>query len=486
MQRFFEKLFKSSLIYGVGAIASPIVGFFLLPLYTRYLTPSDYGILETLVATTSILSIFIIFGMDNSLFRFSFDSSNINEQNRVLNTTGVFIWGFSAITIAILIFAAKPLTGAFFKDQQYYSLLIIAFLTAGITAIQKIPLSVFRINNQAARYALLMIGQILITTILCIAFVAGLNLGVRGVIFGTLISITFLTFIAYLFITSRIKFNFSLFLFKKMIRYSAPVVPAGLALWVLSLSDRYFLIWYSTQAELGLYSIGAKFASIVAIGIAAFRLAWPQAAYSIIKEKNKNTIYARALTYFLFLSSGVTIGISLFGKELVSLMTASDFHEAYSVIPILSLGFVFNGCYTILAIGMGLKKQNFMLFPATVIPAIVNLILNYYLIPDFGMHGAAWATLLSYLLMAGLTWLASERVHHIDYEWKKIIIILAVTAGILLINWYLNIAIIYITILIKLCLSALYFLILRLLNIPNKVEYKLFVDTLVRALGRNK
>ncbi len=271
-----------------------------------------------------------------------------------------------------------------------------------------------------------------------------------------------------------------------MIRYSAPVVPAGLALWVLSLSDRYFLIWYSTQAELGLYSIGAKFASIVAIGIAAFRLAWPQAAYSIIKEKNKNTIYARALTYFLFLSSGVTIGISLFGKELVSLMTASDFHEAYSVIPILSLGFVFNGCYTILAIGMGLKKQNFMLFPATVIPAIVNLILNYYLIPDFGMHGAAWATLLSYLLMAGLTWLASERVHHIDYEWKKIIIILAVTAGILLINWYLNIAIIYITILIKLCLSALYFLILRLLNIPNKVEYKLFVDTLVRALGRNK
>ena len=471
MAEFFKNLFKSSLVYGLGAIAGPIVAFFLLPVYTRYLTPSDYGILETLVTTTSILSIFLIFGMDNSLFRFSFDSEDQMEQRRVLATSGVFLWTLAFSVTAALISKAGFFSELMFHDKSYATLLIISFLSAAVVSIHKVPMTIFRIYGEPTKYAIISIALTLLTALFCVLFVVSFKKGVLGVMTGTLIAAVIAASVAHYLIRARLSFDISFALLMRMLRFATPVIPAGLSLWILGLSDRYFLIAYGTTREVGLYSIGAKFASIVGLGIMAFRLAWPQSAYSILNQENRDKLYARTLTYFIAAACSVVLVISLFANELLILMTTEQFYAGAKVIPLLALGLVFDGAYTIFAIGMGVTKKNAMIFPVTAIPAGINLILNYLLIPNYGMMGAAWATLVSYVIMAFLSWLASERVYHVNYEWSRLGKILSVTVGILLMSRIVTFENPYYSVPGKIGLLALYVIVLCFLDFRNTEEY---------------
>lgn len=481
MPDFFKSLVKGSLIYGLGAVAGSIVSFFLLPIYTRFLTPSDYGILEILTTTISILTILYIFGMDNSLFRFSFDSKNENYQKSVLATTNVFIWSLTILATFVLLVNAGFLSRLLFHQKDYVFLLSLAFASAAIITIHRIPMSIFRINNEPTKYTSISVLQILLTTSICIFFVVVLKKGVLGIMAGRLIAVTGVTLVAYYLLRGRMNFGFSFDLLKRMLKYAIPVIPAGLALWVLNLSDRYFLLAYSTTTELGLYGVGAKLASPVSLLIMAFRLAWPQAAFSVLNHDNKNRLYAQTLTYFVAIICSIVLGLSLFSDELVSLMATKKFFSAAKVIPILGLGLAFNGCYTIFAIGMNITKKMGMLFPVTAIPAGINLVLNYFLITPYGMMGAAWATLISYFLMALLSWQASERVYPIKYEWRRIGRVFGVMLGILLTSKFIHFEQLYFLIPIKFGLFLLYFVVVYAANFSREKEGK-YIKSIVARL----
>lgn len=480
MPIFLKSLVKGSLIYGLGAVAGSIVSFFLLPIYTRFLTPSDYGIYEILNTTISILTILYIFGMDNSLFRFSFDSKNENYRKCVLATTNIFIWSSTILATFVLLVNAEFLSRLLFHQKDYAFLLSLAFASAAIIAIYKIPMSIFRIENEPAKYSIISILQILLTASICILLVAVLKKGVLGIMAGHLIAVAGVTLAAYYLVRSRMNLGFSFDLLKRMIKYALPVIPAGLALWILNLSDRYFLLAYSTTTELGLYGVGAKLASPVSLLIMAFRLAWPQAAFSVLNHDNKNRLYAQTLTYFIATTCSIVLGLSLFSDELVSLMTTENFFSAAKVIPILGLGLVFDGCYTIFAIGMNITKKMGMLFPVTAVPAGINLVLNYFLIPPYGMMGAAWATLISYLLMALLSWRASERVYPIKYEWRRIGRVFGVMLGILLVSKFIHFEQHYFSIPVKFGLFLLYFVIVYAANFSREKEGKYIKSIVAR------
>ncbi|MDY6833877.1 MAG: flippase [Chloroflexota bacterium] len=488
MRDFFENLVKGSLIYGLGSVVSLLVGFFLLPVYTRYLTPADYGVLETLVVTTTIISIFLIFGMDNSLFRFSFDSKEEVHRKRVMATTCTFLFGLVFLVTPILILWSGFLSNLLFHDHDHIVLLNIVFLTAGVLTVHKIPMSLFRINNEPIKYAIVSGLQVLVTASLCILFVVVLETGVLGVVTGTLIGVSSATLFAFWLVRDCLVFSFSFNLLRSMIRYSLPMIPAGLALWILSASDRYFLLAYSTETELGLYSIASKFAMVIALIIMAFRMAWPQSAFSVIEREDNKELYARTLTYFVFTGCLIVLMLALFGDNLLAFLTTEDFFGAAKAIPILGLGLVFSGCYTLLAIGMGVTKKVGMIIPVTAIPAALNLFLNYLLIPPYGMMGAAWATLISFALMAFLSWWASERVYHINYEWIRIGKVLSVMLVILAITYFITFEHLYHAIPVKLGLISSYIVVLLLIKFFTMEEYdgvkRLLSDLYGKIRGR--
>ncbi len=470
MYKDFKKLFQTSFIYGLGSIGGSIVGFFLLPIFTRFLHPADYGILEILTTTSSIITIFLIFGMDNSFARFYFDSQTDEYKKQVISTTAIFLICLAGLVIPILLIGSNFLNGFLFGQNNYTFLLQLVFLLSGLTAFFKVPMLLFRIKREAVKYSVISILNVLLVASLSIFFVVGLRKGVLGIMEGRTIAKIIILLVTYYLIRKDLIFGFSLNLLKEMLRYAIPIIPAGLMLWILSLSDRYFLLKLADPVELGLYSVGMRFASIIAIAIGAFRLGWGEFAFSRLNRKDRDIIYSRTLTYFIFVTCLILLGLSLFGKELVMLMTTKEYLRASSVIPILGLGIIFSGCYSIFGIGMNITKKMKAIFPITAIPAGLNMFLNYIFIPLYGMIGAAYTTLFSYFLMAILTWYASQKVYPIQYEWKRAGKIFFAMGAIFVISKIIIIDQFLFSLLFKFGLVGLYFLLLYLIKLPTNGE----------------
>ena len=486
MLEFFEKLIKSSFIYGLGAVLSSFIGFFLLPVYTRFLTPSDYGIMETLGATTSILTTFLIFSMDSALFRFSFDSKDESQRKLVVGTTNAFLWCIAILAIIILGLNTGFISQLIFHNKDYIVFLNVSFVTVGVSLIYMIPRNIFRIYNQPVKYIVNSTILIILTAALCILFVVILKKGILGVLLGTLIATAVSTIQAFIMVRNLVSFKLSFKLLKKMLTYAIPLMPGGLLFWILNLSDTYLLLNYSSSAELGVYSVANKFASVVSLAIGSFTLAWPQAAFSILHQDNKNKIYARALSYFVLVSCSIVLVLSLFSRELVTLMTTPNFYNAAQVIPILSLALVFNGCYVIFTIGISVTKKTGMMFVITGIPAVINLILNYLLIPSYGMVAACWTDLGCFVLMAFLSWWTSERVYHIDYEWKSLGIILGLTIIFICVGTLFTFGHLYYSLPIRLFLIIAFFsLLIYLLKLPIKEGYRSIKQMLNLLRGKS-
>jgi O-antigen/teichoic acid export membrane protein len=485
MLSFFKHLLHGSIVYGIGSGATQLVGFLLVPLYTRLLTPQDYGHLEILVTTASVLTILLLFGMQNSLFRFSFDSSDAAHKKLVLSTTNVFVWCVTAVLVGILALNANHLGTRLLGQTGHALSVLIVLAFAGVAATQYIAKSVLRINNQPIPYARISLLEAVLKACLGILLVAGLQLGYVGALIGSFTAAGLGTALSYYLIRQHLQLRFSWPLCRQMLRYGLPFVPAALSILIMTFSDRYFLLAYSDAAELGLYSVGARFASAVALAIGAFRLAWPEAALSILHQKDRDSTYARSLTYFIFVGCVMVLGLSLFGEPLLRLMTPPEYHDGAKVIPLLSLGLVFNGSASIVAVGRIVTKRMATEILVTGIPAGLNLALNWLLVPPFGMMGAAWATMGSFALMALLSWYASNRLYHIDYEWPRLAKALLPLAVLLALAHLVHIDQAPYDMLFRAAVFIAYFAVLLALKWPKVGEMQ-YVKMSVKRLPRPK
>lgn len=206
-----------------------------------------------------------------------------------------------------------------------------------------------------------------------------------------------------------------------MISFGIPYIPSNLATWIMTFADRYFLQFLSTSTALGLYSMGYKFGAVISILVVTpLTRAWGPFFWSIAKEKNNKEIYSVVLTYFILIGTSIALGLSVLSEEVLIIMATPPFYSAYKIVPLIALSYILYGCFTILAVGIALKKKTKYMPLIVGTGAIVNLGLNYLLIPSYGMMGAAVATVISYLLLPIGSYFVSRRFYPIEYEWGRV------------------------------------------------------------------
>jgi O-antigen/teichoic acid export membrane protein len=415
------RLSRHSIIYGLGAALGQVVAFFLIPVYTRYLTTSDYGRLEIFQTTLSILGVIILMGLASALFMSYFKYDDEEKRKTVVGTTFIFLTGSSLFFLLILLALAGDFSRVFFGSIDYTLYFRVIFLTSFFTVGTAIAFSVLRLREQSKKYAILALVQFLTSAGLSILFVVGLHRGVLGVLEGGLIASFLLYSILLRDIIKNAKLSFSVAELKEMLSFGLPFVPAGLAAWVMTMADRYFLQFLSTPQELGLYSLGYKFGLVVqGLIVGPFALAWGPFFWSVAKEKNAKEIYSSVFTYFTLVAMAVALVLSVLSKQVLEIMAAPAFYGAYRVIPLIAVSYVLYGCYNILPVGIYLEKRTKYLALIFGVGALVNLGLNYLLIPSYGMMGAAVATLIAYLLLPVGSYFVSNRYYAIRYEWSRV------------------------------------------------------------------
>jgi O-antigen/teichoic acid export membrane protein len=414
------RLGRHSLVYGLGGLVSRILAVLLLPLYTRYLTPADYGKIETLVALTTVLAIVLRAGISSAFFRFYFDSPEPERRRTVLRTSFWFTMATSTIGLAAVVALAVPISDALFGSGGAANLVRASGVALWAQMNYEQLTSLFRVEERSTAFVSASLANVLLTIGATVWLVVIADKGPLGVIVGNFTG-TLVVYLALLgYRREQLGLEFDRKLLREMNRFGIPLVPSALFLWVTNFSDRIFLVKLADTHEVGLYSVGVRIASAMVLLLTAFRMAWPAFAYSIEDDREARRTYSFVLTYLVLVATWMATALALLSPWIVRWIASPAFEESSRVVGPLAFSTVAFAGYIVVAIGVGRARRTQFNWVVTGAAAVVNVALNLLLIPPYGMMGAAVATIAAYTTMfVGMSWW-SQQIYRVPYQWRRV------------------------------------------------------------------
>jgi O-antigen/teichoic acid export membrane protein len=435
-----KKLASQTAIYGLPTIIGRLLNYFLTPLYTYLFSPAEFGEVTSAYAYVSFLLVFLTYGMETSLFRFS--QTEI-EKEKVYSTALISLFVSSFIFVILTSFFANTISETLnFSGHPEY---IIWFaLILGCDAFSAIPFAKLREQNKAKRFAII--------RSLNIAINIGLNLFFlwfcKGVydapqsIFKPFVNMVYnpAIGIGYIFISNlvasiitmlllspeifSVKWNVDTVLWKKMMKYSLPLLVAGLAGMTNETLDRVLIPLLLPEeiakSQNGIYGACYKIAILMTIFIQAFRFAAEPFFFSHSKEKDSKKTYADIMKYFVIICSIIFLG-TMMNMQWIQYFVGEKFREGMDVVPILLLANLFLGIFINQSIWYKLTGQTGYGAMLTILGALITISLNIYWIPRIGYMGSAWATLICYASMMVASYFLGNKHYPVNYDLKRIL-----------------------------------------------------------------
>jgi O-antigen/teichoic acid export membrane protein len=473
-----KELFRHSAVYGLGSIVARILGVLLLPLYTRYLSPSDYGLIETLVALSAVLTALVAQAMKSAFFRFYFDSAELERRLLVVRTAFWYVMAASTLTLAVGVALSPEISWVLFHTRHHADLVIASFVGLWAAMNYEQMTSLFRVEQRSTAYVTATMVNVGITIAATVLLVVAFDQGPLGVLVGNFTGTLIVYAALLLYSRHALGLQFDRRLYRAMNRFGLPLVPSAVALWLTNFADRFFLIRLSGAHEVGLYSIGVRISSAIVLLLTAFRLAWPAFAYSIEDDREARRTYSFVLTYVFFVCCWLALALGLLAPWILRLITTKPFYPAENVVAPLAFSVAAFAGYVVVQIGTGRARRTRTNWVVTGAGALLNIALNLALIPPYGRMGAAIATLASYaLLFAGMAWRA-HAVFPVPYQWRRVATVGAAAVALTLIGKLADAPLG-----VALALTAAYPLLLALLGFYLPAERKR-LRRLLPILGR--
>jgi O-antigen/teichoic acid export membrane protein len=415
-----RRLGRHTAVYGLGGMVSRVLAVLLLPLYTHYLPKSAYGKVEVVTAATAVLAILLQLGVASAFFRFYFDAKTEPQKLTVVRTSFWFTMGSATLGLLLGVIFAVPIAHVLGLGSSSNLVIAGAVGLWAQTNYQQLT-ALFRVEERSVAFAIASIANVLLTILLTVLFIVVLHWGAIGLIVGNFTGTLCVYLVLLAYRHEQLGLEFDRKLFRGMQKFGMPLVPSALALWAINFIDREFIIWYKGAGEVGVYSVAIKVASIITFIMVAFRTAWPAFAYSIEDDREARRTYSFVLTYLLSFASWAALALGALAPWWVALLTNPRFQRAQEAVALLAFAFAIYAGYTVLAIGSGRARRTQFNWVVTGVGAAVNVGLNFWLIPRWGMVGAAISTLVSYVvLFVGMT-IYAQHVYRVPYQWRRVV-----------------------------------------------------------------
>ncbi len=413
-----KKIFRGASIYSFGEVLTKGSGFFLLPLYTRILTPTDYGIIGYLQVFISLLATIFIFGFHSAQMRYVFEySTDTSKVGQFLYTINIF-----PIVISLIIFVPLSLIGStngwvLGKDSiPFFPYFVIAFITVVVSIFNQNMKSYFQTKQKYFRVASISFLMFLISTFSTVLFVVEFKIGALGVLAGKLIGVFIVSLIFAWLYTRDFVFKFSKEGLVFAMKFGTPVAFHLLLGMIHSSIDRIMLGHYVNLYEVGIYSLGISLSGALLIFVSAFNQAY-QPSYYQLMSSDDNDIENKLINTFKIWLIAVTIGTSvllIFGKPFLSIFIGPKFEEVSSLFPFLVLSVYFGSYYYLFSLTIFYFKKTKLLPVITGTSAIINIILNILFIPYYGIFGAAVATIISHFWVSLISYIVSRKIFKVQ------------------------------------------------------------------------
>lgn len=434
-----KSLGKQSAIYGAGIIVGKLASFIMLPVYTRYLTPADYGVLELLSMTIDVIGMIAGIGIGAAVFKFYSDAEDTAAKNQVIGTAGISAAVLGAVTAALGLLFAPLITRVVIGEGADPLYLRIFLLTYLFQTCEHVPMMLLRARQHAGRVVTLNVVRLVLNLSLNILFVVHFRMGVLGVLLSGLITGSVMSTGLTAYLLRQVGLRFSVRRFREMVRFGSPMVLWTLGSFVLVFSDRFFLKHYVGTAEVGIYALAYKFAFILsALAFNPFDMVWDPHRYEVAKRSDAKEVYARVFLYLNVVVGLGALGISLFVRDFLSLMSDPAFVPAYRIVPLLLLAQTFSHAVSYCTLGLFVTSNTRALGRIAFLAVVSTLALNFLLVSRFGIVGATWATVIAYALRFFWTYRSAQRHYPIRYGWGAIGRLYAILGVAVALRWTLQ------------------------------------------------
>jgi O-antigen/teichoic acid export membrane protein len=428
---YLRRLATTGAAYTAASVFSKLIAVALLPLYTRYLTTTDYGAAEVMFAAVVSASIIVRFGMIEALLRFYYKGDE--DPAHVVSTSfATLFWASTAAALIALPFAGTIAEALLTEEAALVAspaeLGRISIGGLWVLTMFEYLLTLFRLEERARAFFTTTILNVLTTIGLTVILVVGRDEGARGLLLGSYASGA--AFVLGLIFVHRRRLSLWIDgpLLRRMTRFGLPTMPAELSLYLLNFVDRIIIVRSVGLAEAGLYSLAVKFAQGVNVLVRGFQLAWPPLAYSIRDDDEARNAYAAVVTWFVTGCAFVVTGMWLFSRWIVRALAAPQFFGSYEAIGLIATGVTLYALYMVLVVILGRTGRTEFNFPATIAALLANVALNLALVPSLGIVGAGLALVASYVVVVALMYVFTQRLFPVPYQWGRLVRVLLVSA----------------------------------------------------------
>ena len=453
-----KKVLNNSLFFSIGIFMGKAINMLLLPVYTRFLSETEYGIASTITSFCSTFSIVVILSLRAALLRF-YKEYDEEARRDFVGTVIVVVGANSVLLCGGMLLLREKICRLFFPGMTFFPYIFLGVLALAFDAIYLLYQSILQSRQDGKRYTLVNMLYMLLHVAFNLFYIVGLKMGATGMILGLLSANVAFSAWGIIDILRRgyARFRFSGEMARKALAYSLPLIPHNLATPLSNYAAKYILNISVSYAATGLYTIATQVNTILDMVQSAVHLAFrpwfnEQIENGIEGQKSIKEFALLAYTFF----SIVCVGIALFSQELIYVMTDTPYHEAWKVVPILAIGLNVTFIYYthVLPIMYDIKASKYV-FICSVSSCIINIGFSAMLIPLHGSYGAAVAYLVSKLYLSIITVVFSRRVRRIDFGLKTmlkqtVLCLIFIVSGLFYSSWHNIVELDIINILIKL------------------------------------
>lgn len=432
-----KSLTKHSAIYTISTVIQRAEGFILLPILTdtSYLaTKSEYGDYTLIYTFIAFMNVFYLYGIDAAFLRYYFLSKQKKED---IYRSAIQILSITSLISSLVIFLlADSLAVLIFNQGGYAFFVKIAAAILLVDSLCSLPYLILRAEERSVMFTVIRLGRFLLELLLDIVFVVFLKTGVKGILYANLLA-ALVNLIVLLPSQSRyLRGAFSLSAVKELLRFGLPMIPNGIAYLVVEISDRYLMLHLLDKEKVGEYSANYKFGTLMLLLVMAFRTAWQPFFLKVADQSDAKKIYSRVMTYYILGASFIVLLGSLLIEYVVRIpitrettILGRSYWGGLQIIPVILFSYMLYGIYINLMVGIYINRKSEWMALFTGLAAVVNIGSNFYLMPHYGLMGAAFATFLAYLVMMISIYIANQKIYPVAYEYRRIGIILLYLIG---------------------------------------------------------
>lgn len=424
----FSKFFKNSAVFGIGIAIPKVVGLLLLPLYTNYLSPKDYGVLGLLEFVSINFSIVIGAGFSQALLRFYYDKEDQHWRDSAFCSCLLVVAVFGVLGLGVGILAAPIISDMLLHSVEFSLAVALILGTSFINATNTICFTLLRVQERVVCFVSITLTLFAVSVVLNVYCIAYLGLGIMGFVLSGIISAALGFFIFGVFVIFPHRALPNIALVKEMFTFSMPYIPSGFFAAFVPNMGLICLTMIGDLIGAGLFAVGRKLGSAISLLSQPFGMVWTPYMFKVRLEPEAPRIYAVGTTYLIvFLSFAVLFLVAII-KDLIAIIADEQFFDAYRVVLPIALGALASTLGPTLRIGIAIAKKTGYIPLTTAAGILIGFPLTYILTRNFGVLGAAWGTAGTWFLIAGFIVVVSRRFLIVPYEYSRLLRIIIVIA----------------------------------------------------------